>query len=172
MDIQHLLQTYVDKSVNYMGKRWALFGAVLCLFMIRLMQTGGYRLVTYALALYLLHGFIGFCTPLDREIPDPFDLEEVEAPSEETAVKRSGDETKPFLRKLPEFEYWMLSTRAVIYAFFSTFFPVLDIPVYAPILVIYFLILVYFTFLRIRKYMEKYKYNPFFNAKRIYRNLI
>ncbi|KAI5172358.1 hypothetical protein NEFER03_1472 [Nematocida sp. LUAm3] len=169
--MQHLIQVYVDKSVAHPKERWAAFSTVLFLFLFRVYYTDGYRLVTYCLFLYLLHCFIGFCTPIDSEVPDPFDIDETEA-FVESPIKRSGDESKPFLRRLPEFSYWMFSMQAVIASFFITYLPFLNIPVYTPILVVYFCVLVYLTAIKIKKHMEKYKYNPFFNAKKIYKGIL
>jgi len=83
----------------------------------------GWYIVTYALAIYLLNLFIAFITPKF----DPSVEEEdsgmcsssvlfihtmyiryvvvflVEGP---TLPTKSGDEFKPFIRRLPEFKFW------------------------------------------------------------------
>ncbi|KAI5184609.1 hypothetical protein NEHOM01_0284 [Nematocida homosporus] len=171
MQLRHMVQSYMDKCVAYPKERWSAFGIATLLFLFRVVKTGGYRLVTYCLFLYLLHCFIGFCTPVDSDIPDPFDIEDASAVVE-SPLRRSGDESKPFIRRLPEFDYWLLSMQSVVGAFVATFIPFFNIPVYTPILVIYFVGLLYLTVVKIRQHMEKYKYNPFFNAKKIYKGLV
>jgi hypothetical protein len=173
MNTQHLLQTCLDKAVMHGKERWAVLFALLLLYIVRVIRNQSHYLITYCLFLYLLHGFIGFCTPIDSDIPDPLDIEEADntyVPEEH--VKRSADESKPFMRRLPEFEYWYLSTRAVSASLFATFFEIFNIPVYTPILVVYFVVLVWLTAIKIKKHMEKYRYNPFTNAKKIYRSVM
>lgn len=164
MKFQHVLQTYMDKTIGYWKERWLVLGGLLLLFVVRVLALQGYPLVTYCLFLYLLHCFIGFCTPIDCDNLDPFDIEE-EGEVVETPLQRSADDSKPFLRKLPEFECWSMSIRAVVFALVATCLPFLDIPVFIPILVVYFLVLVYLTVVKIRKHMEKYRYNPFYPVK-------
>lgn len=170
MKTQQLIQTYLDKSVPYRRERWMLFALLLLVFIIRIITKGAYHLVTYCLFLYLLHGFIGFCTPIDSDIPDPFDIEETDnVYLPEEPLPRSADESKPFMRRLPEFQYWFVATKATVSALAATTIPPLNLPVYSPILVGYFLVLVVMTTLKIRKHMKKFRYNPFVNAKKMYR---
>lgn len=171
MQLQHIAQAYIDKSIAYTRERWIGFGALLFLFILRILFTGKYRLVTYCLFLYLLHCFIGFCTPVDSEVPDPFDIDEND-PVVESPIKKSGDESKPFIRRLPEYNYWLLSMKSTAFSFFLTFFPFFNIPVFTPILFFYFCGLCVLTIIKIKKHMEKYKYNPFFNAKKIYGGIV
>jgi len=53
------------------------------------------------------------------------------------------DEFQPFIRRLPEFSFWLESCKATGVALCATFLPFLDIPVFVPILVIYFMFLTY-----------------------------
>ncbi len=39
-------------------------------------------------------------------------------------------EFKPFVRRLPEFKFWMCVTRGFLVAFAATFFDVFDVPVF------------------------------------------
>ena len=41
----------------------------------------------------------------------------------------STDEFKPFVRRLPEFKFWLSTQRAILLAFAATFFQALNIPV-------------------------------------------
>ncbi|KAI5189958.1 hypothetical protein NECID01_0753 [Nematocida sp. AWRm77] len=164
MKLQHVVQTYADRTIAYWKERWLALGVLLLLFVGRVVSTEGYRLVTYCLFLYLLHCFIGFCTPIDCDNLDPFDIEE-EGVTVEKPISRSADDSKPFLRKLPEFNCWILCMRSVLASLVATLFPIFNIPVYTPILVVYFFVLVYLTGIKIKKHMEKYHYNPFYPVK-------
>lgn len=55
----------------------------------------------------------------------------------------------------------MLSTRSFLLGLLATNFAFLDVPVYWPILLAYFLFLFAFTMRRQIKHMIKHKYNPF-----------
>jgi hypothetical protein len=45
-------------------------------------------------------------------------------------VHESEDEFKPFVRRLPEFKFWLCATRGITIAFIATFFEIFDIPVF------------------------------------------
>ena len=57
---------------------------------------------------------------------------------------------------------------ATLYAFIATFLPFLDVPVYWPVLVIYFLVLFALTMRRQINHMVKFKYIPFDLNKKKY----
>lgn len=54
---------------------------------------------------------------------------------------KQGDEFKPFIRRLPEFKFWHSATRAIAIGFVCTWFSIFDVPVFWPVLVIYWFIL-------------------------------
>lgn len=54
---------------------------------------------------------------------------------------RKDEEFRPFIRRLPEFKFWYSATRAIFIAFVCAWFSMFDIPVFWPILVVYWLIL-------------------------------
>lgn len=68
-------------------------------------------------------------------------------PEEEGMVLPVHDsqEFRPFQRRLPEFKFWLSATRATIISFIMTFFDVFDLPVFWPILLIYFIFLFILT---------------------------
>jgi Rer1 family len=68
---------------------------------------------------------------------------------------------RPFARRLPEFKYWYSCTKAVWTSFFMTFFSIFDIPVFWPILLMYFIVLFFITMKRQINHMIKYRYIPF-----------
>jgi hypothetical protein len=67
---------------------------------------------------------------------------------------------RPFARRLPEFKFWYSSIRAVLIATGMTFFELFDVPVFWPILLLYFIVLFVITMKRQIKHMIKHKYVP------------
>ena len=108
-------------------------------------------------------------------------------PTSKGDVQEDG-EFRPFIRRLPEFKFWFVpasstprfaparwlnhvrthtkppcrysATKAITLAFFAAFIPVFDVPVFWPILVMYFCILTFITLRRQVAHMRKYKCVP------------
>jgi len=59
--------------------------------------------------------------------------------------------------------------QAFLLAFFCTFFSLFDVPVFWPILLIYFFILFFITMHKQIMHMIKYRYLPFSIGKRVYK---
>ena len=72
------------------------------------------------------------------------------------------------MRRLPEFKFWWASLRAFLIGGFCTLFPVLDVPVFWPILVGYFFALFFVTMKRQIRHMVKHRYVPFSLGKKQY----
>merc|ERR1712032_831436 len=72
-----------------------------------------------------------------------------------------NEEFRPFIRRLPEFKFWYSATKATVIAFCCTFFQVFNIPVFWPILVMYFITLFCITMKRQIKHMIRFRYLPF-----------
>lgn len=62
-----------------------------------------------------------------------------------TLPTKSDEEFRPFIRRLPEFKFWYWATRAITISFFCTWFEIFNIPVFWPILVMYWMILFVLT---------------------------
>lgn len=54
---------------------------------------------------------------------------------------KQDEEFRPFIRRLPEFKFWESATRAITIGFACTWFVIFDVPVFWPVLVVYWLIL-------------------------------
>ena len=54
---------------------------------------------------------------------------------------KQDEEFRPFIRRLPEFKFWYAATRALTLGFIATWFEIFNIPVFWPVLVVYWLIL-------------------------------
>ena len=80
----------------------------------------------------------------------------------------SNDEFRPFSRRVPEFKAWHSGITAVVVAFLMTFFGIFDIPVFWPILLIYFFALFGLTMRQRIAHMIKHKYVPWSSGKTSY----
>lgn len=136
--------------------------ALLMLFFLRIFLCQGWYIVCYALEIYHLNLFIAFLTP---KIDPEFDLYGKWHPSiyflsfcitdinfflktigavEDQGPElptRSNQEFRPFIRRLPEFKFWYEITRSIVIGLICTFFEIFNIPVFWPILVMYFITL-------------------------------
>ncbi|KAK6307924.1 hypothetical protein J4Q44_G00211950 [Coregonus suidteri] len=82
---------------------------------------------------------------------------------------KQNEEFRPFIRRLPEFKFWHSATKGIVIAMICTFFEAFNVPVFWPILVMYFIMLFCITMKRQIKHMVKYRYLPFTHGKRTYR---
>ncbi|KAM0688139.1 retention in endoplasmic reticulum protein 1 [Conglomerata obtusa] len=161
MKLQNLTQIYLDRITPYKRERWIVFFILFVAFFMRILIIQRFFLICYCLSIYLLHTLIEFLTPKEENIPDPF-----ENFDDDVYIPQSiDDEFRPFIRRLPEFNFWLLSFKLVGFSFLATFFDFFDIPVFVPILVFYFILIVCITAKNLYKHMKKYQYNPFYTAK-------
>jgi len=128
------------------------------LYVLRVWLIDGWFIITYGLGIYLLNNFIGFLSPQ----VDP----EMEGPG---LPMSDSEEFRPFSRRLPEFKFWAASSRAVLIAFSMTFFEMFNIPVFWPILLLYFIALFFLTMKRQILHMYKHKYVPWSSGKARYK---
>ncbi|KAK7482499.1 hypothetical protein BaRGS_00026210 [Batillaria attramentaria] len=162
--IGELQQHYLDRATPYAIGRW-IFTAVLSVaYILRVYFLHGWYIVTYALGIYLLNLFIAFLTPKI----DPAMLEDSDEDGPSLPTK-ANEEFRPFMRRLPEFKFWYSASKAILIAMICTFFDALNIPVFWPILVMYFIILFTITMKRQIKHMIKYRYIPFSHGKAKYK---
>ena len=81
---------------------------------------------------------------------------------------KADQEYKPFVRRLPEFKFWYASSKSFVIGLTMTFFPAFDVPVFWPILLMYWFVLFFVTMKRQIRHMIKYKYVPFSFGKQTY----
>jgi len=79
-----------------------------------------------------------------------------------------AEEFRPFNRKVPEFAFWWGVVRGVLTAFVMTFIPLFNIPVFWPVLVMYFFALLGLTLKDRIAHMVKHRYLPCSWGKRKY----
>ena len=106
----------------------------------------GWYIVTYALAIYHLNLLLAFLTP--KIDPALAHLEDEDPNDGLELPTKQNDEFRPFIRRLPEFKFWYSATKATVIAFTCTFFDFFNIPVFWPILVMYFITLFCITMKR------------------------
>jgi len=150
--IKRRSQILLDKSTPHTALRWVGFVVLLLLYALRVYLIQGFYIVTYGLGIYLLNLFIGFLQPQD-------DMDTSDGP----ALPTGGDEIKefrPFIRRVPEFKFWLSATKAVCISCGMTLFSIFDIPVFWPILLLYFIVLFTITMKRQIEHMIKFSYIP------------
>mmetsp|Transcript_3717 Transcript_3717/g.4226 ORF Transcript_3717/g.4226 Transcript_3717/m.4226 type:complete len:204 (-) Transcript_3717:71-682(-) len=160
-NVRRVIQYWLDKSTIFPAQRWAMFVAQLALIFLRIYLVQGYFIVAYGLGIFLLNNFIAFLSPLE-DMGDSGPM----LPKTE----KEGSEFKPFTRRLPEFKFWLACFRGTGIALLMTFFSIFDVPVFWPILVIYFGILFFMTMKRQILHMYKHKYIPLSFGKSKYSN--
>ncbi|KAI5949536.1 hypothetical protein KGF54_005413 [Candida jiufengensis] len=169
-------QKFIDESVPYTAYRWYAFGGLISLFLLRIFLSQGWYIICYALGIYLLNLFLAFLTPkfdpsLEQEMKNE-SIEEGNIPEDlnnNENLSENDEEFRPFIRRLPEFKFWYNAIRATLLSIILTFFTIFDIPVFWPILLMYFIILFTLTMRKQIQHMIKYKYLPFDLGKTKYR---
>eukprot|EP01103_Thecamoeba_quadrilineata_P017275 TRINITY_DN6050_c0_g1_i1.p1 TRINITY_DN6050_c0_g1~~TRINITY_DN6050_c0_g1_i1.p1 ORF type:complete len:186 (+),score=26.83 TRINITY_DN6050_c0_g1_i1:53-610(+) len=154
--IKRRYQKLLDDYTPYVYSRWILVFVLVVLYIFRVFSVGGFYIVTYALAIYELNLFLAFITP------------QVDPEAEEGGPSlplSADDEFRPFVRRLPEFKFWHTTAKVCLIALVCTFFPFLDIPVFWPILLIYFIVLFFLMMRKQIRHMIKHKYIPFTTGK-------
>jgi len=148
--IQRRSSMLLDKSAPHTAIRWIFFFLLTLLYWLRVWYLQGFYIVTYGLGIYLLNLFIGFLQPQD----------DLSSSDGATLPVNESDEFRPFRRRVPEFRFWWSASKAVMISIIMTFFAIFDIPVFWPILLLYFMILFTVTMKKQIKHMIKYRYIP------------
>lgn len=152
-------QRILDKLTPYHLARWIFNIFLLIYFMYRVVILQGFYIIAYVLGIFLLNQFILFLTPV---VVDDLECDEEDEPHLPT---KSDEEFRPFMRRLPEFKFWYTTYKSLVISIFCTFFAIFDIPVFWPILVMYFITLFVVTMKRQIRHMIKHRYVPFSYGK-------
>ena len=152
-----------DKTILYIKERWILVIILLIIYLIRIIITKGYYALTYCIGIHFLNSFIGFISPLE-------DPEEEQFSGEENSFLpiKNNEEFKPFHRKLKEFQFWSVLFYTLLIGIILTFFESFDIPVFWPLLLVYFLFIFILTMRHQIAHMIKYHYLPWDSGKKTY----
>ncbi|KAH7906998.1 retrieval of early ER protein Rer1 [Hygrophoropsis aurantiaca] len=160
---QRQYQQTLDRWTPHVLQRWLSTLGLLCVFMLRIVLSQGWYID--GLAIYLLNLLLAFLQPkFDPSLQDDLLADEIEEGGTDetpTLPSQRDDEFRPFVRRLPEWQFWLSATRATLISIICTTSEIFDVPVYWPILVIYFCVLFALTMRRQIQHMIKYKYIPF-----------
>lgn len=164
-----MYQYQIDRTAPHTLNRWFCTAGLNGLFMLRIVVAQGWYIVCYAHAIYLLNLLLAFLQPkFDPSLEQDLAATNIEEGGEEGVTTngagfghKDDEEFRPFVRRLPEWQFWLSATKSTLVSLLCSFFMVFDIPVYWPILVIYFFALFAITMRRQIRHMIKYKYVPF-----------
>ncbi|KYQ88570.1 retention in endoplasmic reticulum 1 like protein [Tieghemostelium lacteum] len=170
--IERKYKDLLDRTTKFLPQRWAFFGFLVFVYLLRVyISDGRWHVVTYAIGVYILTLSIAFLSPKwDPELEDGEfgTLPTTSHSAFNTNQYQDPDDVKPFVRRLPEFKYWLSCSKSIIYGLFATFFPILDLPVFWPLLLVYFFVITFITMKKQINHMIKYKYLPFTQGKKVY----
>lgn len=166
--VKRAFQYWLDKSTIHIVPRWCFFAFVLFLFFLRVYLVQGYFIVAYGLGIYLLNNFIAFLSPL--EDPSMMGSSGSDDGLSLPTSAKEGKEFRPFARRLPEFKFWLACTRGALTCIVMTLFSVFDVPVFWPILLLYFFILFFMTMRKQIAHMYRHKYVPISFGKAKYKD--
>lgn len=165
--LQRHYQALLDQSTPHVMYRWIGTGVFLLLFFLRILLAQGWYIVAYALGIYLLNLFLAFLQPKFDPSNEALDSEMEDGTASSLPTKQD-EEFRPFIRRLPEFKFWHSATRAIAISFACSFFEIFDVPVFWPVLVMYWVILFVLTMRKQIQHMIKYRYVPFTFGKTRY----
>eukprot|EP00996_Jenningsia_fusiforme_P003469 NODE_4266_length_835_cov_46.291349_g3940_i0.p1 GENE.NODE_4266_length_835_cov_46.291349_g3940_i0~~NODE_4266_length_835_cov_46.291349_g3940_i0.p1 ORF type:complete len:176 (+),score=39.60 NODE_4266_length_835_cov_46.291349_g3940_i0:94-621(+) len=151
MSMQQQWQRLLDRLVPRVLLRWVIALGLLALFSLRIYMAHGFYIITYGLGIYLLNLLISFLSP--QTDPD-FDDDAMSLPT------REDDEFRPFVRKLPEYKCWLSVCKAVLFAMALTSSRAFDVPVFWPVLLMYFILLFVLTMKQRIQHMIRHRYVP------------
>jgi hypothetical protein len=156
-------QHWLDVATPHTIPRWVCWFILCALYLLRVFLLQGWYIITYAIGIFILNQFIAFLTPkIDPAMRD-YEEDGLSLPT------KSSEEFRPFMRQLPELKFWYSTAKAIVIGLICTCFDFFNIPVFWPILVLYFIILFMVTMKKQIRHMIKYKYLPFSHGKTHYR---
>eukprot|EP00835_Amoeboradix_gromovi_P003078 NODE_191_length_15469_cov_0.243071.p10 type:complete len:105 gc:universal NODE_191_length_15469_cov_0.243071:13369-13683(+) len=97
-----MLKSYLDQLIPFTTQRWITFALLIIIFLVRVFHYHLFYIYLYALMIYILQLFLLFLSPKFLN----------ENPS--LPVTSNDDEFRPFVRKLPEFQFWLRITSGTI----------------------------------------------------------
>lgn len=154
-DFNVKFQRFMDSIVPFTIPRWAVFAVVLLLFYIRILWFEAFYVIAYGVSVHMLYLLVLVITPMS----DP------DENSSDVSLPMSEREHRPFVPKVGEFVVWRSMMKVLGIGFFLTLFSFLDIPVFWPILVFYFVTLFAVQVGGRVKHMLKHNYVPWNKPK-------
>ena len=151
-----------DKIIIYPLERWLITAILFLIYIIRIVITKAFACLTYCIGIHLLNSFIGFISPLDD--PEDYDLDN----DDSFLPTKNSEEFKPFYRKVKEYTFWSRVSLTLFISIICTFFKGFDIPVFWPLLLVYFFLIFGLVMKRQIQHMIKYHYLPWDYSKTKY----
>lgn len=148
----------LNKTILYKRQRWLFFYFALVVFLLRMLLLQGYYAIAYLLAFTYLQNLILYLTPQEIPTIDEEGEEDVFDIPNSLSLSQNSEDSKPIIRKLSEFHLWKKLTLFTLIAVLSTFFEFLDLPVFWPLLLFYFVFASLNVGVRQYKHMKKYGY--------------
>jgi hypothetical protein len=139
------IQYILDRLVNHVIIRWSIYSVLMTVYYLRVFFIQkGYYLATYFLAVSTVSLLVRFITPEDPdEVSDI--LGEMILPGISPAAPHStpssivDDEFRPFMRSLPEFQFWQKAVLYVLIGHIVVSFRIFKITTHPIILIMYFI---------------------------------
>ena len=144
-----------DKIIAYKGFRWGVVLFLSIIYFIRMFYKKGYYALTYCMGIHFLNSFIGFISPLEDPEEEGVNVDDISY-----LPQNSKEEFRPFYRKVKEFQFWSVIFWTLLIGNIMTFFEIFDIPVFWPLLLVYFILIFILTMRNQIKHMMKYHYLP------------
>ena len=156
----------IDRLIIHPRARWGTACALFAFFVLRVLFLRGFYAAAYIFGFYVMQNVIMFLTP--SGIPTIQDEENAEVAYEiPEHCAPGGDGSKPVVRKMGEFMLWKKLTLGLVAVVACTFFPMLDFPVFWPLLLVYFVFIVLSIGFKQYRHMKRYGYsfNDFFKKR-------
>lgn len=179
--IDRTRMSILDWSSSRIYSRWSYFGFFFFIFWHHVLTNEKHYVIAYMYSVYLLNLMLRFITPLDfedlcaahEEAHGGTTLPSNERKTSKITLERLRNventyEFKPFMRQMNEFNFWLCAVRASHIAVITIYLDFLDLPVFWPLLVLYFVLLFATTMRQQLQNMIKYRYIPFSVGKKTY----
>ncbi|GJJ08466.1 hypothetical protein Clacol_002684 [Clathrus columnatus] len=106
-------QALLDRTAPHMLQRWLATAGLIALFLLRIVLSQGWYIDAHAI--YLLNLLLAFLQPrFDPSLEADLNADELEEGGTEDYVLPSqrdkDDEFRPFVRRLPEWNFWWVSS--------------------------------------------------------------
>ena len=150
-----------DKIIIYRAIRWIIIAILFIIYIIRVFYVKGYYALTYCIGIHFLNSFIGFISPLE-------DPEEELEEGDSHLPQKNNEEFRPFQRKVREYSFWRVMFWTFMFSIPMTFFEAFNIPVFWPLLLVYFILIFFLIMKKQIKHMIKYHYLPWNTSKKTY----
>ncbi|XP_077213334.1 protein RER1B-like [Tasmannia lanceolata] len=154
-------QYYLDRWIKpHSVGRWMGTLVLVAIYVLRVYYLQGFYVISCCLWIHVFCHSISFLSPK----ADP-ELEVMDGASLPT---KASDEFKPFIREMPEFQFWYSITIAFCVGLVMTCFSLFNLAPFSPIWFCYGIVLFVVNIKRRIRHMIKYRYIPFNIGKQKY----